>query len=37
MLYSMGLLVAAFLIGMTVLVAIGINWVRSRIEARRQR
>lgn len=37
MLYGMGLFVAAFLIGATVLLAMGINWLRSRWEARRHR
>lgn len=37
MLYGMGLVVAAFLIGATVLAAMGINWLRERLEQRRHR
>jgi hypothetical protein len=37
MLYGMGLVVAAFLVGCTVLLAMGINWLRDHLEQRRHR
>ncbi len=35
MLYGMGLFVAATLIGSTILAAMGINWLRGKLEQRR--
>jgi hypothetical protein len=37
MLYAMGLVVAAVLVVSTVLLAMAINWLRDRFEARAER